>query len=81
VHAPKGFCNHAGGYEYLLVLATAAVSLVFTGPGRFSVDGALGLGLAGTAWGIAALALGLAGGFVQLASRHREPTTATATTA
>jgi putative oxidoreductase len=83
VHAPKGFWNHEGGYEYLLVLATAAVSVAFAGPGRFSVDGALGLGLSGTAWGLGALALGLAGGFLQLASRHREPTPApgTATTA
>lgn len=32
-----------GGMEYNLVLIAAAVALVFTGPGQFSLDAALGL--------------------------------------
>jgi putative oxidoreductase len=37
VHAPKGFDNQAGGYEFNLLLIAAAVGLLLSGPGRASV--------------------------------------------
>ena len=69
VHIEKGFFAHNGGYEYTLVLAGAAVALVFTGPGALSLDQALGSSRSGDTWGVAALAAGLVGGAVPLLSR------------
>jgi putative oxidoreductase len=71
VHLGKGFFATGGGYEYNLVLAAAAIGLAFTGPGRWSLDSALGLGWQGLAWGVGALLLGLVGAGLQLASRKR----------
>jgi putative oxidoreductase len=76
VHASKGFFAHQGGFEYTLVLGGVAAGLGFSGPGALSLDHALGLGWSGDAWGLAALALGLAGGGASLIGRTR---TATAT--
>lgn len=45
VHVPKGFWNRAGGYEFPLVLLSAAVALALTGPGELSLDHALGIAL------------------------------------
>jgi putative oxidoreductase len=73
VHWSKGFFNHNGGYEYPLVLATAAVSTVFTGPGRLSVDAWLGHEFSGVAWALASLTVGVVGGALELSGRHREP--------
>jgi putative oxidoreductase len=52
VHAPRGWWNTAGGMEFPAFLATIAFALVLTGPGRYSVDHALGLRLAGAAWAV-----------------------------
>jgi putative oxidoreductase len=61
VHWPKGFFNMAGGYEFNLLIAAAAVGLVATGPGRFSLDRAVGWEneITGVWWalGVAAAAL------------------------
>jgi len=73
VHIKKGFFNHNGGYEFPLVLASAALCLAIAGPGSYSVDAFLGLELHGPAWGIAALTLGIAAAGLQLASRHPAP--------
>jgi putative oxidoreductase len=73
-HLTKGFFNHNGGYEYPLVLAVAALSLAFTGPGRISVDALLGREYAGIAWGVGSLIVGSVGAVLQLASRRRDPT-------
>lgn len=70
VHWKNGFFVTAGGYEFNLVLAGAALALAVTGPGRFSLDNALGLRLRGSGWGIAALALGAVSALVVLASRR-----------
>ena len=72
VHIPKGFFNHNGGYEYPLVLATAALSLALAGPGRMSVDAWLGREYTGVAWGLASLVVAGIGATLQLANRHRE---------
>jgi putative oxidoreductase len=42
VHAPNGFFNMEGGYEYAATLALAATGLAVAGPGRLSLDHALG---------------------------------------
>lgn len=70
VHIEHGFFNTNGGYEFPLVMGLSAVSLAFTGPGSLSLDARLGLGLAGPAWGLAALIVGLGGAALQLAGRH-----------
>jgi len=61
VHISKGFFATQGGYEFNLVLIAAAVALAETGPGKLSVDEALGLKLHGPLWAVAALGAGLAG--------------------
>lgn len=70
VHLPNGFFAQNGGYEYNLVLALAALTLAFTGPGAISIDHWMGLGLEGTEWGLGALLVGLVGGAGQLAMRR-----------
>ncbi|MEV7070714.1 DoxX family protein [Streptomyces sp. NPDC091972] len=42
VHAPNGFFNAGGGYEYAATLGLTAAGLAVTGPGRLSLDHALG---------------------------------------
>jgi putative oxidoreductase len=42
VHAPNGFFNQGGGYEYAATLGLTAACLAITGPGRISLDHALG---------------------------------------
>jgi putative oxidoreductase len=73
VHRRNGLWNTAGGYEFPLTLAAAALTTAFTGAGALSVDAALGWSLAGTHWGLAALAIGLAGWLVGAVSRTLRP--------
>ena len=61
VHRRNGLWNTAGGFEYPLALAAAAVSLAFPGAGRVSVDHLLGWSPAGPGWGALAAGLGVAG--------------------
>ncbi|MEW2284414.1 DoxX family protein [Streptomyces sp. NPDC047841] len=42
VHMPHGFFAQEGGYEYAATLGLAAAGLAVTGPGRLSLDHALG---------------------------------------
>ncbi|MEU9592599.1 DoxX family protein [Streptomyces sp. NPDC048219] len=42
VHAPNGFFAQSGGYEYAASLGLTAAGLAVAGPGRLSVDHALG---------------------------------------
>ena len=72
VHLPNGLFAMKNGYELALLYGAAAAALAFTGPGAYSLDGALGLT---TAWtpevvGIL-LAAGVAGAFASLALRHQ----------
>src|SRR3954471_20447839 len=68
VHWRKGFWNMAQGYEFNLVLLAVSVALAATGPGRYSIDHALGWddNLSGAIWGVAVLALALVGALVVL---------------
>src|SRR5919109_4432959 len=54
VHWSKGFFNSNGGLEFPLSLATIAVSVTAIGPGRFSLDRAIGWddNLGGVWWGV-----------------------------
>jgi putative oxidoreductase len=42
VHFKKGFFNSGGGYEYNVLIIATALAVIATGPGRFSLDHALG---------------------------------------
>src|SRR5918996_254933 len=42
VHWRNGFFNGAGGYEFNLLVLTAAVAIAVTGAGRFSLDNLIG---------------------------------------
>jgi putative oxidoreductase len=63
VHRPNGFFVVDEGYEYVLALSIAAASLAALGPGRLSVDHALGLDdrVSGRVAGLGAVGLGVAG--------------------
>jgi putative oxidoreductase len=73
VHIKKGFFGQNGGYEYPLLLAVAALTLAFTGPGSLSFDALLGHYFSGAVWGLAALIAGIFGGIVPLLQRHTAP--------
>jgi putative oxidoreductase len=70
VHLKNGFFASSGGYEHNLVLAAAAVSLAFSGPGALSIDALLGYSFAGIVWGVGAIIVAIVGALVQLAQRH-----------
>jgi putative oxidoreductase len=38
VHMSKGFAVSGGGYEFIMLIGAAAVSLMITGAGRYSLD-------------------------------------------
>jgi putative oxidoreductase len=75
VHITKGLFVGNGGYEYNLVLATVAVAVATTGPGRFSLDRAFGWddNLSGLWWGVGVLVASLVGGAMVLALRTPAP--------
>jgi putative oxidoreductase len=61
VHFPNGLWAQDQGYEYNLALIAAMAAIIDAGPGRPSLDGALGIEARGPAWTVAALAAGAAG--------------------
>jgi putative oxidoreductase len=75
VHWKNGFWNGGGGYEFNLLIWTAAVALAATGPGRFSLDRLIGWddNLSGLWWGVGvALASAVIGGLVVALGRVAE---------
>jgi putative oxidoreductase len=64
VHAPNGPWVANNGYEYNLVLMSAAFALAAAGPGEWSLDEQLGIARSGAAVGLAELGAGLAGAAV-----------------
>jgi len=61
VHGRNGPWVTSQGWEYNAVLIAAAVAVADAGPGRPSVDAALGNELEGPGWALLALALGVLG--------------------
>jgi putative oxidoreductase len=43
-HIDQGFFVADGGFEHVLLIAGASVTLALAGPGRYSVDAVCGLG-------------------------------------
>jgi putative oxidoreductase len=75
VHFKNGFWAGKGGYEFNLVLLTVAVAVAATGPGRFSIDRALGWddNLSGLWWGLGVLGAAAVSSVVTLnLGRRRE---------
>jgi putative oxidoreductase len=87
VHFTKGLWATDGGYEYNLVLASAAFALSAIGAGNWSLDHALSLSDHGVLWAIGALVVGIVGGVGAVLSgrarrhEHRQQATSRATTA
>ena len=75
VHWRNGFFNSNGGVEFPLTLATVAVAVAATGPGRFSIDRLIGWddNISGVWWGVGVAAAAVAISFVTVTVlRHRE---------
>jgi putative oxidoreductase len=71
VHRQNGLWVTDGGVEYPVVILAALAAIADGGPGRFSVDEALGIGLRGPV--VAALAMGAgAAGAVYVAQHGQE---------
>lgn len=84
VHWSKGLWATGGGYEYNLVLAAVMFAVSGIGAGRWSLDHAFALHIAGAGWALAALAAGLLSAIIAIASgrfgarRHAGPATPSA---
>ncbi|WP_337662690.1 DoxX family protein, partial [Streptomyces sp. McG8] len=78
VHAPNGFFNQEGGFEYAASLGLTAAGLAVAGPGRLSLDHLLGHAvdrgwMVPAAFGVTAAVTARSGGFGHLAHRRGEP--------
>ena len=71
VHKPNGPWAAQGGWEYNAVLIAALAALVEAGPGKLSVDAALGHERWGTGWTVGAVAAGLAASAAAVAIGRR----------
>ncbi|MEU6604346.1 DoxX family protein [Streptomyces shenzhenensis] len=73
VKRPKGLWVQNDGYEYPLVLVVVSAALALTGPGRWSLDDALGV----TPWplwvALAVIVIGPVSGLLTRLVLHREP--------
>lgn len=58
VHRANGIWNSGGGYEYNLTLIAALLDLAASGPGKYSLDRALGIERTGYVPALVALLLG-----------------------
>jgi len=75
VHWRNGFFAGNGGVEFPLTLATVAVAVAATGPGRFSIDRLIGWddNISGVWWGVGVAAAALAISFFTVTVlRHRQ---------
>jgi putative oxidoreductase len=59
VHWPNGFWNTRGGYEFNLLVFTAAVAIAATGAARFSLDNLIGWAdnISGVWWALGVIAI------------------------
>ncbi|MFW5473626.1 DoxX family protein [Knoellia sp. CPCC 206450] len=72
-HRGKGYFIFKGGWEYVVLVAIVAVALAVLGPGRWSLDNAFGLDLAGLGWGALAALGGVGAAGAMLAAFYRPP--------
>jgi putative oxidoreductase len=74
VHRRNGLWAANGGYEFNLVLWAATIAVAASGPGRFSIDRALGWvdNLSGVWWGVGVLVVSLLGGALVMALREQQ---------
>lgn len=81
-HRPNGFFIFKDGYEYVLVVAVAALALATVGPGTISLDNAFGLidygtplsaGMVGSTGALIAAIGGLGGAALLLLTGWRKP--------
>jgi putative oxidoreductase len=76
VHRKNPFFVSTNGIEHPLLFATVAVGIALTGPGRYSLDQALGdYRLLTPTVTLIVLALGVIGAFANLATRRPAPAT------
>jgi putative oxidoreductase len=82
IHWPKGFFSGNGGYEFNLLIAASAVALAAIGPGRFSIDHALGWddNISGVWWGVGVAGAAIVVSFVTLTVGRRRAKVAEAPT-
>jgi putative oxidoreductase len=71
MHVDKSFFNGKGGFEYPAVLGLSAAALALTGPGRLSLDNALGQRLNRSWMRNLALAAAAPAAFAVIARRRR----------
>jgi putative oxidoreductase len=71
VHGKNGPWNSGGGWEYNAVLIATLAALADEGPGRLSLDAAMGTERKGVVWGAFALAAGAAGSALLVALGRR----------
>lgn len=64
----QGWFGNAGGggYEYAILMLGAVIAVSLLGPGRYSIDRALGWRLTGVPWGVLGVVLGFAVGTLVL---------------
>ena len=73
VHWANGFWSRDGGYEYPLALLGGSVAIALTGPGGWSLDARLPVGLLYepvVRWGALLVAMAVAASATFLASRQ-----------
>ena len=70
VHWRKGIWNQDGGLEFPLVMATVPFAVAAIGPGRYSLDRALGVDWHGLWWAFGAVGLGTVGGLASFRLRR-----------
>jgi putative oxidoreductase len=80
IHWSKGFWNMNGGYEFNLLIAAAAVALAAIGPGRFSLDRAIGWddNISGLWWGLGVAGVAAIVALLTLTAGRRHPKVAEA---
>ena len=83
VHWSKGFFNGNGGLEFPLQLATIAVAVTAIGPGRFSLDRAIGWddNITGIWWAVGVAATAAAISLLTIATTKRRARVQAAATA
>ncbi len=74
-HRGKGLFIFNDGWEYVLTISATALAVAIAGPGRISIDHALGTDINGPLIGFIALAVGVLTATAQLAVSYRPPQT------